>query len=585
MTHATVPAAPRASHRSHPVALVLVVAALLSLAVGAGRVATAQTAPAADQIYAGPIPDSACAPGAVPETSGQGRVSKEDVDSGAAADGFRCNTEQLGHVGSTGGFRVSRYTDGAGRECAYYDSTLLFPKDTGTSATEGGPGVYVLDMTDPANPVRTATLTTPAMLSPHESLRVNQTRGLLAADMGYPTTNPGFVDIYDLSQDCRQPVLKSSTPFGIFGHESGFAPDGNTFYVSGTTGMTLTALDVTDPSLPKILYATAGSTIHGMSVSDDGNRLYAADIGNPGLTIFDTSQIQARTPNPQVPQVSHLTWPEVSIPQNTDPVTIGGKPYLIEIDEYTSSTTRGPLAAESKVGAARIIDLSDESAPRVVSNMRLAVHQDENRAGEQAGDPGANSPVQGYAGHYCSVPTRVEPTIVACSMIVSGLRIFDIRNPEKPVEVGYFNTPVEPGVDFVKAGAFAMSAPAFAPERDEVWYSDGNSGFYSLKLTGAAKAALNNTSPVQTGAAGTAVTGPFALPDAAASPGAAQTPGAAPGGASAGPSAASAAGTPGGTTASQRSGRLPATGLSAGLPWLMLSVLLLGLAALRRRTA
>ncbi len=29
---------------------------------------------------------------------------------------------------------------------------------------------------------------------------------------------------------------------------------------------------------------------------------------------------------------------------------------------------------------------------------------------------------------------------------------------------------------------WAMSQPAFAPERGEIWYSDGTSGFYALKL-------------------------------------------------------------------------------------------------------
>jgi hypothetical protein len=48
--------------------------------------------------------------------------------------------------------------------------------------------------------------------------------------MGYPTFNPGFVDIYDVTEDCRDPQLRSSTPLGVLGHESGFAPDGNTFY-------------------------------------------------------------------------------------------------------------------------------------------------------------------------------------------------------------------------------------------------------------------------------------------------------------------------------------------------------------------
>jgi hypothetical protein len=28
-----------------------------------------------------------------------------------------------------------------------------------------------------------------------------------------------------------------------------------------------------------------------------------------------------------------------------------------------------------------------------------------------------------------------------------------------------------------------MSAPAFAPERGEIWFADGNSGFYNLHMT------------------------------------------------------------------------------------------------------
>ena len=45
---------------------------------------------------------------------------------------------------------------------------------------------------------------------------------------------------------------------------------------------------------------------------------------------------------------------------------------------------------------------------KVVSNIRLAVHQKENRAAI-GGDPGAQSIVQGYAGHYCNVPRRQDP--------------------------------------------------------------------------------------------------------------------------------------------------------------------------------
>jgi hypothetical protein len=118
----------------------------------------------------------------------------------------------------------------------------------------------------------------------------------------------------------------------------------------------------------------------------------------------------------------------------------------------------------------------------VVSELRLEVNQPENRA-QLTGDPGTNNPVAGYAGHYCAVPQRDEPGIVACSFILSGLRVFDIRDPHHPKELAYFNGPPTQGFTNFGASSFAMSAPAFVPERGEVWYADGNSGFYALRLT------------------------------------------------------------------------------------------------------
>ena len=457
---------------------------------------------AASAIYAGPIPQTPCDAQSLPESGISGRVPKAEVDSGRAAKGYRCNTTMVSHFLATGGFQVHRYVDKAGHDCAIFDSTLLFPRDTAANATEGL-GVFIMDMKDPVHPVHTATLSTPAMLSPHESLRINAKRGLIAADMGYPSTNPGFVDIYDMSADCRTPVLQSSTPLGILGHESAFAPDGTVFYVSSTSGHTITALDVTNPMLPTVLWFTPVYSAHGMSVSDDGNRLYMADTELPGLTILDVSGINQHRVNPPVPVISQLTWPEVSIPQNALPITVKGHPYIVEVDEYTSGTTNpdftnpttGLYNPAAKVGAARIIDIGDEKKPKVVSNMRLAVNQPAARAGDQQNDPGAQSPVQGYAGHYCAVPQRKDPGIVACSFIASGLRVFNIADPAKPREVAYFNGPILPGVDIYHSGAFAMSAPAFVPARREIWYTDGNSGFYVVRLTAAAFGAPAVTKP------------------------------------------------------------------------------------------
>jgi hypothetical protein len=309
-------------------------------------------------------------------------------------------------------------------------------------------------------------------------------RGLLAAVTGNPSAYPGIVDVYDISQDCRNPVLMASAPASIFGHESGMALDGKTFYPTSIgTGQT-TAVDITNPRTPLRIWEGQYDS-HGMSLSDDGNRGYLA--AGSGLIILDLSEVQARKPDPQVREISRLVWSNMTIPQIAIPVTIKGKPYIVEVDEYSSGEDGDGVEGHGpRVGAARIIDISDERKPFVVSQIRLAVHQKENRAGLED-DPGADSPVQGYAAHYCNVPQRVEPGIFACSMILSGLRVFDIRDPEKPKEIAYHVAPPStvsasgsPVID--ERANYAMSQPAFAPERGEIWYTDGTSGFYALKM-------------------------------------------------------------------------------------------------------
>jgi len=447
----------------------------------------------------GPTPKAQCGPGSKPETAEQGRVPAADFKNGRAAQGYTCNLELIGRQGGDAGFRVYRYVDAAGHECGFYDSGPLFPFQLLLSPGKT-PGVMVLDMSDPAHPKLTDTLTTPAMISPHESLNLSVKRGLLVADMGNALTLPGFVDIYDVSKDCLHPALKSSTPLGIFGHEGTFSPDGNTFWVSSTGGRTITALDISNPSMPVPIWLGTQWVAHGMNVSDDGNRLYVADIvdagPNAGLTILDVSQVQQRKTNPQVPVISHLSWPEVSIPQTAIPVSIGGHPYLVEVDEFSRlNYPKGPLDRSAPVGAARIIDIADDTKPRVVSNLRLQVDMPENEMGPEQNDPGGTS-VIGYAAHYCAVPSRVEPGIVACGFLSSGLRVFDIRDPYHPHELAYANFPVTSNRGPTPP-SWAASAPAFVPERGEIWYSDGFSGFYALRF-------LNGVWPFPTAAAATA---------------------------------------------------------------------------------
>ncbi len=424
-----------------------------------------------------PVPRATCSSG-TPLDGVQGRVTAEAVSSPQAAKGWTCNLRAIGHVGGAGGFRTWRYVDRQGHECAFYDTALLHPFNAISAPGLPGTGVAVLDMADPAHPVQTDLLTELPMQMPHESLNLNARRGLLAAEAGNGGTAPGLTSVYDVSRDCRHPELQTTELLSRFGHESGFSPDGLTYWAAGGEG--IAAIDLTNPKVPVKLWEGA-EYAHGLTVSDDGNRLYVADPINGQLAILDVSEVQARRPSPQVKEISRLTWGTVSIPQNTAPMTIDGHKYLLEFDEFAFRFTALNQTLQ-QVGAARIIDIADEAHPKVVSDLRLEVNQPDERAAA-AGDPGGLSPVQSYAAHYCAIPREVDPQIVACSFINSGLRIFDIRDPLHPKEAAYFVSPPEAGVSNVGAASdFAMSQPAFAPERREVWYTDAISGFWAVRL-------------------------------------------------------------------------------------------------------
>jgi len=424
-----------------------------------------------------PTPAAECGPGSRPLGGEQGRVPPEALETSEAERGWTCNLEPVSRVTGGGGWKVWRYVDRAGHECAYYDSSDPHPL---AAAAIGLPqtGVVVLDMTVPARPVQTALLRDLPMQAPHESLYLNERRGLLVAEMGSGLTAPGLLSVYDVTQDCRRPVLRSTTRAARFGHESGFSPDGRTFWMAGGVG--LAAIDLTDPAAPRNLWEGQLYT-HGLSLSADGNRAYLADPINGHFVILDVSEVQARASDPEVREVSRLTWSTVSIPQNTTPMTIGGRPYILEFDEFAFRFTGLPQDG-SQVGAARIIEVSDDRRPRIVSNLRLSVHQRERHKATM-GDTGLGGLVRGYGAHYCSVPREVDPQIVACSFIASGLRIFDIRDPQRPREVAYYVAPPRPGstTNEERRNA-AMSKPAFVPERREVWYTDVNSGFHAVKL-------------------------------------------------------------------------------------------------------
>jgi hypothetical protein len=51
----------------------------------------------------------------------------------------------------------------------------------------------------------------------------------------------------------------------------------------------------------------------------------------------------------------------------------------------------------------------------------------------------------GYDPHYCSVDRETDPQAIACGWTQSGIRVFDVRDPDHTREIAYFNPAAQTG--------------------------------------------------------------------------------------------------------------------------------------------
>ncbi len=372
------------------------------------------------------VPRANCGPGSLPETGMQGDVSAADRDSGRSKQGYRCNIALLGGYTGRGAGITSTTFDHCSYTGSFFPGNILGPAQ----------GVQVLDVADPAHPVLTATLTEPAMLAgTWESLKVNTARKLLVGT-GVPfLVGAGLLSVYDIS-DCAHPRLLNpgpgtnlAMPLPITTHEGGFSPDGRTYWASGIAPGFLSAVDLTDPSNPHVIWqGLAGIEAHGFGISPDGNRMYLSALA--GFTVLDISAVQRRDPNPQVNHIGRVFWTDGWATQHSIPVSYGGKPYLFTVDE-------------AGAGGVKLVDISDERNPHVVNKIKLEINLPDHLDSQLASSMGGS--VFSYDPHYCAADRPDDPTALACGWESSGIRVFDVRNPFHAREIAYYNPPARTG--------------------------------------------------------------------------------------------------------------------------------------------
>jgi len=468
------------------------------------------------------VPRATCGPNDHPESGLQGQVPAFLRANGF--HGFNCNLQLVGQSkGDGANWQTTEFKDSQGHVCGYHGTAF-------TTAGRTHVGVPTIDVTDATNPTPTSYLITTSMLDPWESLKVNDRRQLLAADNGHNGGGGPEVDIYDLSGDCRFPQLLSSIAVGqangstgvpatVVGHEGAWAPDGLTYYGGDlrTNGGQYYAVDTTVATAPKLIttWSPGIANVHGMSISDDGTRGYfvslgglsgnpIADLTNPaapatnGLLIYDLTQIQSRMANPKPILISQLLWKDGSVAQHTIPVKIGGKPYVIFVDEggsgglsSTAQATAACAAGFPPFPMARIIDISNETNPTIVSRLALEIHAPKSCSLTIPDIVGLSTFT--YGSHYCSVDNKLNATTLACGYFNAGIRVFDIRDPVNPKEIAYYNpagvTTASPGSNHVRAGGWVAGGPDWCSaqvhldaSRGTLWTTCQDNGLLMLKF-------------------------------------------------------------------------------------------------------
>lgn len=393
-----------------------------------------------------PAPRAKCGAGDLP-----------DGTLGGLNGDFRCNLSVAGQVEAPHFLSLAWYED-----CAYVN---------------GSDGTTVIHVAPDGTPGVTTTLTDIGFRNNWESMKANPQSKLL---VGYEA-NGATVSVYDLSTSCSAPVPASTIAlggiggvFGSIGHAGNFSDDGTVYYASSLYTAGLYAVDLTAPKKPVLITEMFERSAHDLSVGKQGTRGYFAYpnltvLGVGSLAIMDLSEVQARKPGAKGTVIKELQWEDGNVSQYPVAVQYGGKDYLVITDELGSGNCDNPK--KPQWGYARIFDISDEQDPKLVSLIKTEA-QDPGHCKEAGAANGGTSGF-GLGVHYCNVDRLEDPRVLACGNWDAGLRVYDIRNPARPKEVAYFDTP-----DGNMPGLARIM-----PDKREIWIAMVPSTFFVLKIT------------------------------------------------------------------------------------------------------
>lgn len=501
-----------------PIQRLLVVASLWLASLGLCGASLAQIVPSA---------------GDRPETGLQGQTTIEDVLSGRSKLPYNVGVRLVGRtdIWNRGGNVQLSWID----KCAYVSSFKPTGPITANSHSalflREPAGVAVIDVRDPRAPKPVGLLRDRGSIDASETMHAMEApdRKVLVAGsysgglFGRGEADAAWLSIYDAS-DCLHPKLQSEFKWPANVHMVTISSNGRRVYGtevvpglnSGKGGVHV--LDISDMKRPRYIGrfgatrpdgSTAGFTPHEVSISPDERRIYAAVVGsetgdvpsppgNGSVYILDNSDIVEGRAQPMMRLVGEAKnggWHSVV------QATINGVPHLVAAAEL------GPCPGSWP----RIINSADEKNPRIVGEFRLQMNMQETcdaiRFTPRQEDlyagfiPDLSDRIGTVGSHFNDVDDASNTRLGLFPFFTGGLRLVDLRDPAKPVEVGYYKPGANPYTVLNGSGLHwlplndritdgCMSHVRYLPKSGQIWFVCVTTGFHVIEMTPELRARL-----------------------------------------------------------------------------------------------
>ena len=421
-------------------------------------------------------------------------------------------------------------------DCLYVANRL--GRRTGTGAHFGNaelpPEIAIVDISNPAKP-RTVGHFATILGSNNREIRT------IPGGTALFVLNDGAVDniqIWDVS-NCRRPVLANTINIVDSGHEfyvwrdpansqrfliyvshSGNEPGLRAFEVMspphGTVNHVPVGTFTLTPAVPRneptdpnryrddhfVFQAKPTSqtnSLHSMSVSDDGRRVYMAN-SQAGYFILDSTLLAQRAVcNPNTVTVNEASNMDPTLclrKINPDPAArndhtppfrgihhsiypVPGRNTARGFPQYavTGGESNGTVTCPWTPG--EILDITDEMNPTTIARYMVPENLGENCF---VGGPGDPALFREFSTHQ----PLIFPNLFFLTWYSAGFRAWDISNPSLPMEVGVFvPKPEKNVVEYFRDSKDVWMWPFPILHNGLIYVTDENSGLYVLKYRGA----------------------------------------------------------------------------------------------------